>query len=725
MSGPRTRLRPGDPVGSLPGVGPVRAGHLAAAGIETVGDLLAHLPHRYEDRREVGTVARVLEAWRRDPRPRRATLRGRLERVRRIRLRRRRLSLVRARFEDGTGALPVIWFNRPYLPSRVAAGAEYLLHGELRPAGGGGTEPPELVNPSCEPAEESLHAGRIVPVYPAAGELGPAAMRRLLAAAFDRLDPESIRDALPPELRARHGLPAVGPALREIHRPGRDADVAALEERRAPAHRRLVYGELLELQLALAGLRRDRAREPRRQRYGAPDRLAALARKVLPFRPTGDQLRALEEIGRDLAAPWPMLRLLQGDVGSGKTAVAAMALLHAVESGLQAVLMAPTELLAEQHHRSLRGLLGGRCRLGLVTASAPDAPEVRAALARGKIDLAVGTHALIQDGVEVPRLGLAVIDEQHRFGVVQRRSLQAKGRGADVLVMTATPIPRSLALTQYGELDLSVIAEMPPGRKPVATEVVPIRERREVYRRLTRALDRGERGYVVFSRIEDAGDRVPSLEACGPTVREWLGSGRTAVLHGGTDPGERDRTVAAFAAGEVSALLATTVVEVGVDVPEATWMVIEGAERFGLAQLHQLRGRVGRGRAASRCVAVAGESTETGRRRLDVFAGCTDGFRIAEEDLRIRGFGELLGTRQAGVLGFRVADPVADREWLERARRDAEELLDRLNEPGLAALRRRVERRLARRRQVLEGRGQGDRAAGKDRRGSRPSAPPA
>jgi len=698
-------VRPGSPLRDLPGIGPATARRLAAAGYETVGELLGHLPYRYEDRTTIASVAEVLGAWDADPAPRKVTLQGRLEGVRRLRLGRRGLSLVRGRLRDATGDLPVVWFNRPYLPAQIAEGVDYLLHGEVRatprsPAGGAG--PPELLNPSCEPAERALLAGGVVPVYPAAGELGPAAMRRLLARALAALDPAAVPEPLPDGLRRRHRLPALGEALRALHRPVAGASAAELDRRRSPAHRRLIYGELLEVQLAIARLRAQRESAPKGHRYGLPERLAALAAELLPFLLTADQDRALAEIGADLARPEPMARLLQGEVGSGKTAVAALALAHAAESGLQGALMAPTELLAEQHHRNLRRLLDGRCRVALLAGRGAEGGDPRTAVARGEVDVVVGTHALIQERVGFRRLGLVVVDEQHRFGVLQRRSLEGKGARPDLLVMTATPIPRSLALTQYGELDLSVIAELPPGRRPVATELVAAARRPELYRRLAAALDAGERAYVVFPRIE-AGDGAgaPSLEREGEEVRAWLGPERTAALHGGLDPAVREERLAAFAAGRVAALLATTVVEVGLDVPEAAWMVIEGAERYGLAQLHQLRGRVGRGAAPSRCVAVVGVGTAVGRRRLEVFASCSDGFRIAEEDLRLRGFGELLGTRQAGVLGFRVADPVADREWLEVARGDALAVVGRLGEAGWEGLRRRVERRLEVRRRLL------------------------
>jgi len=728
-------LDPSAPLQSLPGIGPARSRGLAEAGFRTVGDLLAHLPHRYEDRTTVSTVAEALDRFAgrasADESPA-VTLRGRLEGVRRVRVRRRGFSLVCGRVADDSGSIAVLWFNRPYLPSTIDASKEYLLHGRLRAPKGQAVGPPELLNPSCEEVEQALAAGRVVPVYPSLGPLGPATVGRLLARALAGLDLQALAEPLPAGLLERRGLPRLGPALRSLHLPDegdQPAPVDALNARRSPAHRRLIYGELLEQQLALSALRRERAGRLKAHRYGEGERLdraRRVAREILPFRLTEDQRRVLAEIAEDLRRPAPMARLLQGDVGSGKTIVAVLALVLAVESGLQGALLAPTELLAEQHFRRLEGLLGGRYRLALVTGSNPELGTVRDALAAGEVDLAVGTHALFQEDVRFRRLALAVIDEQHRFGVVQRRLMEGKGVRPDVLVMTATPIPRTLALTAFGDLDLSVIAELPAGRRPVMTEVRDVTERRTVYEDLAARLAAGERGYVVFPRI-GAGDDpaapeggqapgdgdVPSIEGRGRALARWLADrlgadawrDRIAAVHGGLPAGERERVMAAFAAGRVRLLLATTVIEVGVDVPDATVMVIEGAERFGLSQLHQLRGRVGRGAAASRCFAVAAVEglTQEGRQRLAAFAATTDGFEIAERDLEIRGFGDLLGTQQAGLARFRVADPVAHRELLESAREDAVELAGRLDEPGLEVLRSRVERALERRRRSMVG----------------------
>ncbi|HEX4960863.1 MAG TPA: ATP-dependent DNA helicase RecG [Thermoanaerobaculia bacterium] len=668
------------PLRQVRGVGPARARALAAAGCHTAGDLLLHhLPFRYEDRREVTPVAAASPGGS-------FTFRGRLSGLRRLRTRRRGFSLVRGFVEDATGRLPVVWFNRPYLADQTAA-EESLLHGPVREAKGGGLE---LLNPSCEPVDHAVHGARIVPVYPAKGKLGAPFLRRMIDSLLEEVDLLQVPETLPGELLLRHGLPALGEALSRLHRP-REEDVEALSARRTPAHHRLVYGELLEMQVVLA-LRREReAREPRSRRYRLGPAALRQVRQTLPFTLTAAQERVFGEVVADLQAPHPMHRLLQGDVGSGKTAVAALALALAVESGFQGAFMAPTELLAEQHFASLQRLLGDRWPTALLTGGTASA-ALRKQVASGEARLVVGTHALIQERIEIPRLGLAVIDEQHRFGVAQRELLRRKGDRPDVLVMTATPIPRSLALTAYGDLPVSTLDELPPGRNPVSTEVLPARKASDVYRRLRAAIEAGARAYVVVPHIEEGPASLAEVEG---RVREALAGFPVAALHGRMPAAERERTMRDFAAGEVRALVATTVIEVGVDVPEATWMVIESAERFGLAQLHQLRGRVGRGSEASVCVALHGRLTAAGKERLAVFAATQDGFEIAERDLALRGPGDVLGTRQAGLPPLTVARLPEDWDWLVKARDDARELLGRLDEPARQALEESSRERMA------------------------------
>jgi ATP-dependent DNA helicase RecG len=682
------------PLANLPGIGPVRCRRLAEAGLATVGDLLAHLPHRYEDRRRLATVAQVLADRVEGAR----TLVGELTAVRAVHTRRRGFTLVRARLADGTGELPVRWFNQPYLAKSLAAGVPYLLHGEVRSAGAD----LELVNPSCERLGETanaVHGGRVVPVYPALPGFSPLVLRRLVATALAGLDLAAVvPDPLPAELLREHRLPSLGQALAELHRPGDGADGEALNEARTPAHGRLIYGELLELQLALALLKARQRARPKPHRYRIDDRVREAARRTLPFPLTGAQKRVLAEIVDDLRAPAPMLRLLQGEVGSGKTIVAALALVVALESGFQGVFMTPTEILAEQHFRTLHRLLGERYRVGLLTATAAERAASSAALAEGRLQLVVGTHALLQQEVRFTRLGLAVIDEQHRFGVAQRQLLRRKGAAPDLLVMTATPIPRSLALTAYGDLELSVLDELPPGRTPVATRVLPAGRRQQVVAELRRELAAGGRVYAVFPRIDEGEEpgteAAGSLERLGEELRGELAEFPSAVLHGRLPREEREAVMEGFQSGRIRLLAATTVIEVGVDVPEATVMLIESGERFGLSQLHQLRGRVGRGPRPSRCFVLHGRLTAEGRRRLEAFAATQDGFALAEEDLAIRGPGDLLGTRQAGLPALAVARLDRDREWLEKAREDARRLLPRLAaDPQLAALGQRLSAR--------------------------------
>ena len=671
------------PLTELRGIGPVRAEALAAVGLRTVRDLLHHLPFRYEDRRQLTSICDVAEEGA-------YSLVVRVGDLKRIRVRRRGLSIVKGWLEDETGRLPAVWFNRPYLAQQVEEGELYLVHGRVRRRG----DRLEMMNSSCELASGALLGGRIVSVYNSVGGLGPSLLRKLQRQALAELALDGQVDDLPSRLRRRHDLPSWGEALIQVHQPDDAADVSLLNERRSPAHRRLIYGEFLELQVELALLRSLETREEKGHRYEVGKGLQSLMREVLPFRLTDAQEQALQEILEDLTRPFPMLRLLQGDVGSGKTIVAAMALIAAMENGMQGAFMAPTELLAAQHFRTLRQLLEPRFRLALLTGSGAEASAVRRGLSDGSIQLAVGTHALIQESVAFDRLALAIVDEQHRFGVVQRQILQQKGQRPDMLVMTATPIPRSLALTAYGDLSLSVIDELPPGRREVVTRVVPQDRRDSVYGWLAERLEKGGQAYVVFPMIDESSEvRCASISDQGETLRRLLSRWRSEILHGRVEVEDRERIMELFGAGEIRLLVATTIIEVGVDVPQATVMVIESAERFGLAQLHQLRGRVGRGGARSYCVALHGQLTEEAEKRLGVFAETNDGFRIAEADLEIRGPGDLLGKRQAGEPLFRVANIVTDRMWLDRSRDDARELLENLEDEGAQPFMNRMERK--------------------------------
>lgn len=660
----REALAAQSPVGALKGVGPAREKVLREAGMETVLDLMLHLPVGYEDRRTVTELGDIEAEGS-------YTLVGRLEKVNTVRLHRRRMTLVRATLRGATGSLAVTWFNRPYLAGTVSEGEEYLLHGKVRRRG----ETLELVNPSVEIKDKAKLGASIVPVYPAIASLGPALVRQIVQNAVQSNVLRDLAEPLPATLRTKHSLPALGDALRQLHRPSQECAVEELNARETRAHCRLVYGELLGLQTELALARKGVRSLEKSHRYRALFGVRARVVAELPFRLTGSQNTVLDEILEDLGRSSPMMRLLQGDVGSGKTVVAGVVMAAAAESGFQAALMAPTELLAEQHYRSLHDLLGSRYVLRLLTSSV-GTRQVREDLRTGRAQLSVGTHALMQQAVEFERLALAVVDEQHRFGVAQRRDLLAKGERPDLLVMTATPIPRSLAMTIYGDLSLSVIDELPPGRQPVETRVESAKARDDVYRWLEGELESGSKAFVVLPLIEES-ERVEAeaVEGLGRALAKRLASYRPTVLHGRMDSQTKSELMKAFAEGGSQVLIATTLIEVGVDVPEASVMVIESAERFGLAQLHQLRGRVGRGERPSTCIAIHGRLSQDARGRLQTFRSTHDGFELAEADLDLRGPGDLLGTRQAGVPSLRLTDFAKHRHWIEKAREDARGLV--------------------------------------------------
>ncbi len=694
-----------DPIVRARGVGPVLAGRLTAAGCRRIADLLAHLPLRYEDRRTPGRLPGADDDPTQCAQPGPLTVVARLENVRRM-FGPRRFSRVEAVASDGAARVGVVWFNRPYLARQLEEGVPYLLHGRLGRRGGDG--PWRLSNPSVERiGGDETAGGGLRPVYGRIGETPPSRVARLAADAIrdlrDAGGPDWIEEWLPHEQRTRRRLPRLAEALTEVHSPSPESSIEELNARRSRAHARLAYGEFLLQQLEIAAVRRVRRRLGKPHRYRADAVAWAAAASLVPFRLTGAQERVLGEIADDLRGKTPMLRLVQGDVGSGKTVLAALSCFVAARSGLQSALMAPTELLAEQHFASLERLLGGRMTVGLVTSgqrAASDGGPVEERIAEGRVDLVVGTHALIEERIRFARLGLAVIDEQHRFGVVQRQSLARKGLRPDLLVMTATPIPRSLALTVYGDLDVSILDETPPGRRPIETWVTTEDRMDETVSQVRRRLERGGRAYVVFPLIDGGEGAVAGAPSLTETGSEWARAlaAPCGVVHGRLGRQERDETMGRFADGSIQVLLTTTVIEVGVDVPEATAMVILGAERFGLAQLHQLRGRIGRGTDPALgdplCIAIAGETSAEAERRLEAFAASADGFRIAEEDMRQRGPGEILGTRQAGLPRFRFGDLTRDWTWLVAARQDAAELLDRLDDPGNAALRRQLERRI-------------------------------
>ncbi|MEN8184260.1 MAG: ATP-dependent DNA helicase RecG, partial [Myxococcota bacterium] len=594
---------------------------------------------------------------------------------------------------DDTGTVNLKWFHGVDSVARsLSKGARVLVTGDVRRY----RFAKELIHPEIERLGEGEDGDsrpvQVVPVYPGIEGVPPRTLRSLVErAVLEHAD--LVEDFLPGRLVAKRNLPESAAALLRLHRPPSDVDPEELADpTRSPARQRLVLEELFLLETGLALRREARGREPGIALEVSPQRLAR-AVSALPFRLTGAQQRAWQEIQSDLVRPHPMQRLLQGDVGAGKTAVAYLAAVAAAASGHQAALMAPTELLAEQHARTLRGLVqgageGSRLRMALLTASVPraEAEGVRAALTEGRLDLVVGTHALVQKDVRIPRLALAIVDEQHRFGVRQRAALAAKGEGGrspHTLVMTATPIPRTLALTVYGDLDLSVIDELPPGRRPVATHVVRGREAAQVAETVRETVERGEQVYVVYPLVEES-EKVDLRAATeqAERIRKAFPDQHVDLVHGRLDALARAQAMERFVRGQTHILVTTTVIEVGVDVAGATLMVVENAERFGLAQLHQLRGRVGRGARPGTCLLVARGGSGESEARLSAMLETTDGFRIADADLRIRGPGEFLGTHQSGHLpDLRLADLVRDARLVALAREAA--LARVRSDPGL------------------------------------------
>ncbi len=682
-AGGRSEARP---VTTLKGVGQALADRLRKLGVETVQDLLFLLPLRYEDRTRTVPIGSLRPGDR-------AVVEGEVE-LAEVVFRRKRTLLVR--LSDGTGFLTLRFFYfSGAQQQQLQRGARLRCFGEVRrgPVG------LEIVHPEYRRADvpdAQAVENVLTPIYPATEGVQQGRLRILTAMALEEAGRSSVRDWLPPELLADLRLPSLHAALEYVHRPPPDARLDLLSAGRHPAQRRLAFEELLAHQLSLRQLRKEVRRDPAWPLDGPGD-LERRLLESLPFSLTGAQRRVVEEVHADLRQASPMLRLVQGDVGSGKTVVAALAALRAVESGCQAALMAPTELLAEQHAQNfgrwLRPLglpvafLSGRLT-GKARQSALDA------IASGDVPLVVGTHALFQEGVRFARLGLAIVDEQHRFGVHQRLALREKGAGGGrfphQLIMTATPIPRTLAMTAYADLDVSVIDELPPGRTPVSTVAIAESRRDEVVARIHAAVREGRQAYWVCPLIEESDVlEAQAAEETAATLAAALPEIRVALVHGRMPNAEKERTMAGFKAGETGLLVATTVIEVGVDVPNASLMVIENAERMGLAQLHQLRGRVGRGEHASSCVLLYRPPlSETARQRLKVLRETTDGFEVARRDLELRGPGELLGTRQTGLMQMKVADLVRDADLLPRVQ-DAAEMMLALHAANIGPLKRR------------------------------------
>jgi ATP-dependent DNA helicase RecG len=664
---------------------------LGKKGLHRVGDLLFLLPRTYEDRRKLSAL-RELRPGERGVTVGTVRMAGEV-----FRSGRRGFQAVLA---DETGSITLTWFQSgPWMKSRVPVGKRLIVSGELRATLRGR----EIVHPEIEPADEgtgpSLHTGRIVPVYPGF-ERHEQRQVRALVARVAAAHLAAVEDPLPPELRKRLALPGLAEALARIHQPAADDDLGALEQHRSPAHRRLAFDELFLLHLGMALRRQGVKHEPGIAFHVDGERLSR-ARALLPFTLTRAQARAVAEIGRDMARPEPMHRLLQGDVGSGKTAVAAVAAALAVEDGWQVALMAPTEILAAQHHATLaRVFRPAGVEVTLITGSGPGGEKRRAreAVESGGARIAVGTQALIQEGIAFQRLGLVLIDEQHRFGVLQRQALGHKGRRPDVLVMTATPIPRTLAMTLYGDLDLSVLDELPPGRTPITTRVATTSRHPEVWEAVELELRKGRQAYVLYPLVE-ASEKIDLADATrgAEELQARWPHRRVELLHGRLKQEEKDAVMEAFRGGRVDVLVCTTVVEVGVDVANASVMVVQHAERFGLSQLHQLRGRVGRGAAVSFCYLLPSPAGgPDARARLEVLEQSTDGFVIAEKDLELRGPGEFLGTRQSGLPELSVANLARDQALSAVAAEEARAIAEadpRLTRPEHRGLLRALEER--------------------------------
>ena len=685
-----------EPVRYVRGIGPGISKILERKGIFTVGDLLYFLPRTYQDRREITSIVDLRDG------ERAVVVAEVVWSGEQMAASGRRM--FEAQVTDQTGILHLRWFNysKAYLDSMLEVGARLVLSGEVRFFRG----VREMHHPDMERLDvrdtegARLHFGRIVPVYSEAPNLSTRVIRKLMRNALDAWLPRIV-DPIPTWVLDEAHLPYIKTALGDVHFPPSGADIEALKRFETPAQKRLAFDELFLLAVGLELRRREVTSEP-----GPVMSRGMLTEKVLrslPFELTGAQKRVVSEIERDLASPFPMNRLLQGDVGSGKTVVAAIAAAVACDSGYQTAVMAPTEILARQHWRNFSALLKkAGVEVGILVSDMPRRARDRTLnrLRKGKLKVVVGTHALIQEAVEFSRLGLVVIDEQHRFGVLQRAALKEKAKGIEpnVLVMTATPIPRSLALTIYGDLDLSVIDEMPEGRAPVVTRMFYDIERERLYRRVREHLERGERVFVVYPVIDESADG----ELLGATrmfeeLNRVFDDFSVGLVHGRMKSEKKDRVMSRFAAGDVDMLVATTVIEVGIDVPEATVMVIEHADRFGLSQLHQLRGRVGRGEKGGYCfLVVPRDISEQAKKRLKILTETSDGFKISEEDLKLRGPGEFIGTRQSGVPQFRVANLIRDYELVLLAKKLAARLVERdrtLSEPQHALLKEAVMKR--------------------------------
>jgi ATP-dependent DNA helicase RecG len=659
----------------IKGVGPQRAELLAKRGIYTLDDLLNYLPFRYEDRLHFSKI--------KDVQPNNIyTIRARVMSGQAVRGMYGRNAIYHLLVQDDSGSLPCKFFHGGYLEGRLTPGQEVILHGKveidkLRPARR------EMVNPQVEVISaqglDSTEVGRIVPIYEAVGTFGSRQIRRAIYATLQDLD-STIPDVLPNPLREKLHYPSRRDAVIQTHFPPAGESLEALNLFRSPAQQRLIFEEFFLYQLSLALNRIATRKADAIAFHVREDKVRAALKRILPFKPTTAQKRVLAEIAADLEKSLPMNRLLQGDVGSGKTIVALQAAVIAIENGCQVALMAPTEILAVQHFLSARRLLAsGGYHVELLIGGLKPAEKAAACerIRSGEAQLVIGTHALIEDDIEFHRLGFVAVDEQHRFGVLQRKRLMDKaarhGHSPHVLVLTATPIPRTLSLTLYGDLEVSVLDELPPGRTPIETRMTTQSHLPGVWEFLRREVQAGHQAYIVYPVIEESKlELKAAMEEYERLSKSVFPKLKVGLLHGRLSSEEKDDVMQRFRRNEVQILVATTVIEVGVDVPNATVMVIEHAERFGLAQLHQLRGRIGRGLQKSTCILVSpARLADEARARLETMVRTSNGFEIAETDLQLRGPGEFFGTRQSGELGFHVANPLRDRELLELARKEA------------------------------------------------------
>lgn len=645
---------------------------LGAKGLRIVEDLLYYAPFRYEDRRNIKAISQLAPGEK-------AAVLAQIVSTRISQFRRAPAQL-EATLRDGSGAnLHARWFHGERFRDTLVSGTRVALFGKIEPDSGGRVMiQPEIEILSDDDSEELLHTGRIVAVYEAAGKISTRVFRKLLDRILKEADLPG--DPLPPSVRARTDLPDLATAIYENHVPPKDSDLRLLNEFRTPAQVRLIFDEFFWLECGLA-LKKSKAKVANGIAFEVTERAREQIKKMLPFKPTAAQRRVMQEIANDMKQPHPMSRLLQGDVGSGKTIVAAQAAVIAIENGYQVAILSPTEILATQHYLYFKHLLE---KAGYTVASltgsqaAREKQQTKQRIAEGRTNVVVGTHALIQEDVKFSKLGLAIVDEQHRFGVEQRLELMKKGEQPDVLVMTATPIPRTLALTIYGDLEVSTIDELPPGRKPIVTKHVEESAVEGVYSFLGQQVQAGRQAYIVYPVVEET--EMAAVKAAEQMFqhmsRNVFPKFSVGLLHGRMDSDEKERAMQSFRSGETKILVATTVIEVGVDVPNASVMVIEQAERFGLAQIHQLRGRIGRGPHRSYCILVTGKLNDVARERIRTLLESNDGFYVAEMDMKLRGPGEFFGTRQSGVPGLRMADLLRDGDVLEMARKEAQILID-------------------------------------------------